>query len=218
VNSSDLLDLFRSEMADMATPPLWTDVEVFGYMNDAQKMHCRRTEGISDATTVAVSRIEVLPNTDWVTLHAAILKIRSALRTDTGRPIEIVNQEDMLKRGWYFDGRTGPISALVIGAQAHKARVYPKSNETVSVDLNVFRLPLVNITDAGDQEFEVDEEHHRHLLLWCKHLAYSKQDAETIDKIKSAEFKAAAEAYWAQVKEEERRKRFKVRVVQYGGI
>ena len=94
----------------------------------------------------------------------------------------------MVLRRWYFDGVTSTVKALVIGQEAHKACVFPKSNETISIYLSVFRLPLVAITDAGDQAFEVDEEHHRHLMLWMKHLAYSKQDAETFDRTKAEEF------------------------------
>lgn len=218
MNSSELLDLFRSEMSDKVEPYLWSDEEIFGYEDDAQKMLCRKTDGIADASTAAVTQIAVVADTDWVALHASIKRVRSVIRTDTGRPVEVINRDDMPKRGWYFDGRTGPVKALVIGSEAHKARVYPKSNEAITLQLEVFRLPLVRITDDGDQEFEVDEEHHRHLMLWMKHLAYSKQDAETFDRTKAAEFEQRFYAYCAQVQQEERRKAYKPGNVAYGGI
>lgn len=218
MNSSELLDLFRSEMSDKVEPFLWSDEDVFGYENDAQVMHCRKTDGIADATTLAVTAIAVTPSTDWVDLHPKIIRIRSATRSDTGRDIDIINRDDMPLRRWYFDGALGSVKALVIGMQANKARVFPKSNETVTVNLTVFRLPLVPISDAGDQEFEIEEQHHRHLLLWMKHLAYLKQDAETYDRTRAEEFEQKALAYWAKVKEEDRRKAFKVRTVAYGGI
>ena len=217
-NSSDLLSLFRSEMSDQATPYLWSDEEVFGYENDAQRMFCRETEGIADATTTAVVDVAVIPGTTWVDLHPSIKQLREVFRSDTGRPIEVINREDMAPRRWYFDGTTGNVKALVIGMEDNKARVYPNSNETVTLNLSVFRLPLVDITDLGDQAFEIDDTHVRHLLLWMKHLAYSKQDAETFDRMKAAEFEAKATLYHAKVKEEQRRKRHKVRSVMYGGI
>lgn len=219
MNSSELLSLFRQEMNDNVAPYLWSDEEVFSFEDDAQKMFCRKTDGISDATTPAVVSLAVTPGTTWVNLHPAVLKIRGCVRIDTGRPVEVINREDMAPRGWYFDGTTtGPVKALVVGEEAHKARVYPKSNETVGIELLTFRLPLTEITTEGDEAFEVDAEHHRHLLLWMKHLAYSKQDAEAYDKTKAAEFEAKFIGYCEQVKEEERRKRHKVRVVMYGGI
>lgn len=217
MNSTALLALFRSDMSDVQTPYLWSDSDVYGYADDAQLMFCRKTDGISDATTSAVVNLSVAPATDWVTLHSAITRIRWAVRSDTGRAVEVINQDDMPARRWYFDGTAGAIKALVIGAEAHKARVYPTSNETVTVKLAVFRLPLTSITAAG-QSFEIDAEHHRHLLLWMKHLAYMKQDAETFDRVKAEEFRDKALDYFAQVKAEERRKNFKVRTVVYGGI
>ena len=217
MNSSELLSLFRAEMDDLVEAYLWADEEILGYIDDAQKMFCRKTDGISDATTPEVTRIAVTSGTDWVDLHPSILKIRAVDRADTGRPLELINTEDMPRRGWYFDGRPGYIKALVVGAQAHKARVWPLAGEDVGVNLTVFRLPLARITDF-DQALEVDEEHHRHLLLWCKHLAYSKQDAETFDKTKAAEFESRFGMYCMQVRDEERRKRHKTRVVVYGGL
>lgn len=204
-------------MSDLAEPYLWSNTDVYGYLDDAQKMHCRQTDGIQDATTADVVDIEVDDTTDWVTLHPTIRRIRSARRLDTGRPIEIINDEDMLTRGWFFDGRRTSVRALVIGAEEGKARVYPASNETFVIKLNVFRMPLTSITDE-DQDFEIAEEHHRHLLLWARHLAYLKQDAETFDRLKADEYEGKARAYWARVKLEEQRKAFKPRTVAYGGI
>jgi hypothetical protein len=218
MTSSDLLTLFRSEMSDTAAPYLWSDEDVFGYMDDAQTMYCRKTDGILDASTDAVTKIAVVPGSDRIALHAKIKRIRALTREDTGRDLDVINRDDMVQRRWYFDGTVGEVKALVIGQEAHKARVYPTSNETVNLRLEVLRLPLLAITTDGDQAFEIDAEHHRHLLLWMKHLAYMKQDAETFDRTKAMEFEGKALAYFAQVKEEERRKAFKVRTVAYGGI
>lgn len=218
MNSTDLLVLFRSEMSDEAEPYLWADEDIFGYMDDAQKMHCRKTDGILDASTDAVTELEIVPGSDRIALHPSILRIRAVSREDTGRDLDIINRDDMAQRRWYFDGTTGPVKALVIGIEAHKARVFPKSSETVTLRLEVLRLPLVAINTDGDQAFEVDEEHHRHLMYWMKHLAYLKQDSETFDRTKAAEFEVKALDYYEQVKKEERRKAFKVRTVAYGGI
>lgn len=218
MNSSELLDLFRDEAEDQAEPYLWPDERVFSYIEDAQTMFCRKTDGISDATTPAVTTVAIAVDTDWVDLHPSILKIRSVTRTDTGREIEVLNHEDLPGRGWRFDGRTGPVKALVIGIEENKARVFPTSSEVVDLNLVVFRLPLVPITDAGDQEFEIPERHHRHLLKWVKHLAYSKQDAETFDKKKALDFKMEFLSYCEEVMVENRRKRHKNRAVVYGGI
>jgi hypothetical protein len=288
MNSSELLDLFRKEMSDSAEPYLWSDEEIFNFEDDAQAMFCRKTDGIRDSTTAAVTKLALTPGTSVLAIHATIKRIRNARRGDTGRPLEIINADDMPKRGWYFDGTAGEPKALILGMDEDSARVWPVPNTAsqfiyattaevaldastvpltsvdglyvgqlvrgtgiaasttissitdldivlstpttaiiadatsltfdLTVDLSVFRLPLASITDVGDQTFEVPAEHHRHLMLWMKHLAYSKQDAEAFNRTKAEEFEKRFYAYCAQVQEEERRKAFKVRTVAYGGI
>lgn len=216
MTSGELLKLFRSEMSDDVAPYLWSNSDVYGYIDDAQKMFCRKTDGIPDATTPAVIQVSVAPNTIWVDTHPSIRKYRAATRQDTGRPVEIINQEDMPGRGMFYDGKTGPVSAFVIGEEGDKARVYPKSSETMVIELLVFRLPLVSITE--DQDFEISEPHHRHLLLWIKSLAYLKQDAETFNKSLGKEFEDKFYAYCDAATLEARKQKHKTRVVQYGGV
>lgn len=216
MTSEELLDLFRSEMDDQEETYLWADTEVYGYIDDAQNMFCRLTDGIADATSSDVVDIDVPIATDWVDLNPAILKIRGATRTSDGRPLEVVNYEDMDARGLRFDGRTGPIEFLIVGEEEDKARVYPIASVADAIKLLTFRRPLITID--SDMPLEIGSQHHRHLLLWVKHLAYLKQDAETFNRSKSNEFEARFQSYCDQVKEEQRKKRHKVRVVAYGGL
>jgi hypothetical protein len=218
MNSTELLDLMRLEIADTAVPQLWSDAEIYGYLDDAQKMFCRNTEGISDGSTAAVVEVAVAPATDWVSLHPSILTVRTVARGDNGREVDLLSPEDMAKRGLLFDGLPGQIRRLVLGIEENKARVHPVSSETVTLKLMVYRLPLVDITEDGDQEFEISSQHHRHLLLWAKSLAYAKNDADTYDKNKSERYSSAFDTYCAKVKQEQSRKRHKPRAVAYGGI
>lgn len=216
MTAGEVLALFRSEMNDLNTPYLWSDMELYRYIDDAQRMFCRKTDGIGDATTTAVTDIAVTPGTTWVSLHPSIKMIRSARRTDTGRPIEVVNEQDMPSRDWYWDGKTGSVRGLVIGEEKDKAQVYPESAETVTVRLLVYRHPLEAI--EGDADFEIGEKHHVHLLHWIKRCAYMKQDAETYDKSKSEEFEGKFLKYCEESKLEDRREKHKTRIVRYGGI
>ena len=217
MNSTELLTTFRSEMSDGAAPYLWSDSEAYAYFDDAQNTFCRLTNGLSDARTAAVTQVAVVPSTQWYNTHTAILKVRTAQRGDTGRDVELVNAEHMSQFGIVFDGRTGPLKYLVVGLEAHAVRAWPVPNETVTVNLSVFRLPLTSITAAA-QAFELDAQHHRHLLLWAKHLAYDKQDAETFDRRKSDDFAARFRAYCDDAKKEQDRARRVVGTVAYGGI
>lgn len=219
---SALLVAFREEMADKAQPYLWSDEFLIGAIDDAQKQFARKTDGIPDSTTPAVVDLVVTPDilsglyTDVVPLDPRILKIRSARRGDNGREIEVLNEEDMPGRGMYFDGRANRVQAMITGMDENSVRVWPFPNENVTIKLSVFRLPMVTITD--DEPLEIPSQHHRALLLWMKHRAYSVHDAETFDKTKAADFELAFDTYCTAAKNEQRRLRHKPRTVAYGGI
>lgn len=210
---------FRSEVDDLVEPYLWSDELVLGYIGEAEVEFCRKTDGIADASTVPVTRITLVANTEWYALHASILKIRSAYRIDTGAPVTVLNAEDMPSRGMRWDGRAGQLSALVIGIEDRKVRTWPVPNETPTIQLSVFRTPVTPVSvdnDAGP--FEVEAKHHASLLHWVKHLAYSKQDAETFDRTKAQEFERKFEAYCFDQKLEQRKLRHKPRAIAYGGL
>lgn len=223
MKSDALHALFRVEMNDVAEPYLWSDDFIYGAMDDAHKQFARKTDGIPDSSTAEVVEIPILADgltglyaADFA-LHPAILKIRSARRKDNGLPVGVVNLEDMAPNGMYFDGVPGRLKTIITGMDENKVRVWPAPDADVTVALSVFRLPLTAITEA-DQDFEIAEQHHRHLLMWMKHLAYGVQDAETFDRTKSEEFKRRFEAYCFDAMKEQARARHKPRSVAYGGI
>lgn len=214
---SELLEQFRLDVADVATPYLWEDAEFFRYADEAQKQFTRLTDGIPESTSAPVTEIAVTAGNDTYALSPLVLKVRAARTLSDGRPLEVLNLEDMVTRGNYFDGRTGTVKVVVTGMDVDTVRVWPMPSEDMTVKLSVFRMPLVDITDVS-VAFEIAPHHHLNLLDWVKHRAYRKQDAEAFDKQKSDEFKTAFETYCTKVKAEQARARHKPRAVAYGGI
>ncbi len=218
MNSTELVELFRQENSDVAEPYLWSDLQLYRYLNEAQEMFCRETFGIEDASTPDICRLAVEPGTDWYTLSKKILKVRGATRADTGRSIRLLNAEKAPQEGVLFDGRPGPLNALVQGLEKSKLRAWPLPNETVTVELMVFRLPLEVIDDTGDQELEIDDQHHMPLLHWMQHRAYSNNDAEVFDPRRAKAGEDAFMAYCRRAKDEQSRATRSTGVVAYGGI
>lgn len=216
MTSGDLLELFRVEMADVAEPYLWKDEFIFDAINDAQKQFARNTDGIPDSTTPEVVELYAFAGEDTYAIHPSILKFRSVRRADTGKPVSVENQEDMPTKGMYFDGRPGTVKAIITGMDEAVIRVWPIPMEDVLLKFSVFRLPLVEVVD--DQALEIPTQHHRHLLLWVKHLAYSVQDAETFDRTKARQFADDFSTYCFKTKTEQARARHKPRSVAYGGL
>lgn len=226
MNSTELKDLFRRDVIDLEVPPLWSDEEVFTYMNDAYVMFVRLTGGVADFTS-AVTELDVVEGEPLATLHPSILRVMSAKRRSDDREIEILNSTDIGRmttsdygqlKPLLMSTQRGPVTKLVIGMQRGVGRwiFVPDANDTV--DLLVYRLPLERITGEGQEFVDVEEIHHFHLLKWMKSLAYRKQDAETFDRARAAENEALFLAYCQQVKAEWERYKHKNRVVAYGGI
>ena len=212
MDTTELLTLFRAEVRDQEQPYLFADETVYAYINAAQAEFCRLTEGIEDGRSI---KLNVVPDVEWYPLSKRILKLRKAYLTSTGRPVDIVNQERAEQGGICFDGRPGPLKALVAGIEKGMLRAWPLPNEAAEVALDVFRLPKP--VGEGDS-LEIDEQHHIYLLHWVKHLAYSVHDAETFDRRRAEEYEAKFRAYCTRAREEQTRARRQVGSTQYGGL
>lgn len=229
---SDLYDLFRSDLDDEAKPFLWTDVEVFLYMDDAYKQFVKHIGGISDETS-ALTLVQIVAGQSYAVVSPRILKFELATLVSTQDQLKIINKQDMnnivycdygITRSVSSD-RPGRITHVVVGvertARGGKVKWVQQPIVNDSVQLAVKRLPLDDITgDEPDFDFyEIQEHHHQHLLAWMKHRAYGKQDAETFDKSRRDEYRQEFISYCTEaVQEAERYTSKPTRVVAYGGI
>lgn len=212
MTTTELLAMFRAEVDDNVVPYLAADSLVYSYIDDAQKLFCRWTEGIEDGRSY---KVNIAIGKEWYDTDPAILKIRKATNTVTGRRMELINQEKTDALGIWFDGRTGPARVLVLGIEKHAVRVWPIPTAAITVALDTFRLP--DTVAAGD-DLEIDEQHHSRLLLWAKHRFYNIQDSQIRDDKKSAEYEERFHVYCAQAKVEQERARRVVGTVNYGGV
>ena len=211
MDSTELRDVFRSEMFDLEEPYLVSDSLVYTYLDDAQKMFCRLTEGIEDGRKFT---IPVLVGVEWYPLSKSILKIRRVADLATGRPVDAISAELADQRGVVFDGRSGPLRAVVTGAQKGQVRVWPVPSLPAALTLEVFRLPAK--VEEGDS-FEIDEQHHLALVMWAKHKAYGIHDSELYDATKSADYERQFRSYCAAARVEQNRARHSAGNVMYGG-
>lgn len=229
---TDLFDLFRQEVVDEADPPLWTDDEVWDFMDDAQKTFCRKAWGISDARS-ALTELTILEGDDWAEISDRILKIRHARRTSDGRDVKVMSFEQLQNAAASEDdyGRvtaitiddttTGLTTHLITGMDQSAVRLYPIASEADTIRLVVDRLSATITGDAVDvdgYQLEIPEQHHRALLHWMKHRAYSKHDAETFDKGRAIEFEDRFLRYCASAKAERERLEQPNGPIRYGGL
>lgn len=226
MNTSELYDAFRQDVVDLAKPYLWSDDEVFRYMNDAYVMFVRLTGGVADFTS-DICAVDVTTGEATSTISPAIMRIMSATRRSDNKPVAVINSTDMNKlrssdygqaKALVMDNRTGNVNYMVQGLQPNTVRwiMIPEVDDIV--DLHVYRKPLSRITGSEQELTDVNEDHHIHLMDWMKHLAYKKPDSDTYNPNASATGKADFEAYCAMVKAEWERYKAKPREVSYGGL
>lgn len=227
-----LKELFRTDSRDEAQPYLWSDAEIYSYMDDAQKMFCRKGGGIADSITPAITQIAVVAGSTQGNYDPRILKLRDLRRASDGQNVEIINFEDLghaprgtddyghfapAGGGPKFSTRLGPVRAVVIGMDASAMRFIDVPEADDMLLAIVYRMPLEDVTEST-LAFEIDTQHHLHLMGWMKHLAHKKQDAETYDRGRSLEFRDEFLAYCDQAKAEREQREHKYRSVTYGGL
>ncbi len=226
MNSTELLEAFRLDTVDTADPPLWSDPEIYRYLNDAYFQFVRITGGVADFTSEACE-VGITAGEDTSLLHPSIMRVMSAKRRSDNREIEVVNITDLhahyrsdygVRVKQFLDDTPGPVRMMVLGMQRDLVRWVQVPEFDDAVDMVVYRLPLAPITGAGQTLDGIEEMHHLHLLDWMKHLAYKKQDAETFSPKDSERSGQAFLAYCDQVRAEWERYKHKTRVVAYGGI
>lgn len=218
MNTEEVVSLFRKDMADETTPPLWSDDEVFGYLDEAQRTLVREMGGIKDSTS-SLSRCTIAVNQKTIKFTDTVLKLVRAIKVSDGTELDIINVNDMQRLGLKFDNVPGTLRYIVTGMDDEQAFLLPIPAEADTLQLVIERLPKDVIEpDKAPQELEVSLKHHRPLLDGMKALAYEKQDAETFDKRKAEEFAGKFARYCAKAKAERARKEHKPRTVAYGGM
>lgn len=216
MDSLGLLAAFRNDVDDNAAPYLWSDASIAAYADDAQKMFCRLTNGISDSTSEVCS-IDIEAGEAWANLDKRILKVRRMQRESDARTIVVVNFEDLDECGIRLNDSRGQVNRVILGMEENKVRWHQVPAVADVALLTVYRLPLRTITVAKSM-LEIAEQHHLHLLLWMKSLAYGKQDSDVYDPRAAERNEFKFRDYCKAVKAEQDRARSKVRIVQYGGI
>lgn len=230
----DLLIQVRGELNDSSEPYLWSDAEIFGYIDAAQREFTRRTHGILDSSS-PMCVIDVQADEPLVNYDPRILRIKQArLKNDPAQPtrsqwLTLINPEDLelgvphayKDYGWHYGSsfdfdRKGASKYLLVGSDENQARLFDIPTDGGTLYLTVERMPLNPIKDCNSK-FEIASHHIRYLAHFVRHLAYLKQDAETFDRQRSQDGQNLFDAYCDEAKREQERRLHKYRTVQYGG-
>lgn len=193
MNVADFIAAFRGELVDNNEPQFWSDEEIVAYLNEAVQEACERAFLIEDRATPAVCAITVQPGVDTYSLHASVFQIKRL--TFQGRPLEETSVEALDEGSPGWETRQGQPRGFIFeqtsGVQAARVRLVPTPNQAGTIALTVYRGTLKPLNSGQDTaKPEIHERYHARLKDWIYCCAYLKQDVETLDKSRAAEFEA----------------------------
>jgi len=230
ITPSELLERFRIEMDDAFTEgvdtPLWTDIEVFDYMDETQKEFARRTNYFS----VVDTGIVVTADDPYISLPISkYTEIRKLRLEGDGRTLRIRNYSEVegtdLEDDYgvtfisgHWEDLTGAPSIVITDLVSDKGRLVPIPVVDDTVEVTGYGLPLKNITESSSK-FEVTEDHYvRKFTYWMRKLAYEKHDSQAYDPRIASSMEQKWNTFVDETKEYIKKVRRRPGTVRYGGL
>ena len=190
MNLGELIDDFRQDEMDDATPPLNSDQKLTRLFNEADEEAAIRSNLLRKTID-----FDLVPGDFEIDLPPEIIEIRAARIVEGGQTYHLEPtdryEQDRLYRDWR-DTTTRPTSFI----HDDKSLTLNRIVETTSVlYLECYRLPEKKMADYSDEP-EIAAVHHRKLSGWVRFRVYSTPDADYGDKTKAAQGLADFEDYF----------------------
>lgn len=201
MNLEQLIGQFRIDADDLvADPPLWKDEWIAAWLTEAHAEAAIRGRLLFEASDPAICEIAVTAGTATYPLHKSLYELEhlrfKATGATTSDRVHLKTREelDRIRPGWRDRTDSRPCFAI-----QDDTRITLVDRPSVAGTLYVegYRLPLRALANDNDKP-EINEAHHRHLVHWALHRAFSKPDADTFDPGRAATAEAAFTGYFGQ--------------------
>ena len=198
MNLEQLIEQFRIDADDLQDPPLWEPEWVAAWLTEAQAEAAVRGRLLFEAADPAICEIAVTAGVATYPLHKSLYELEhlrfKASGATTSDRVHLKTREelDRIRPGWRDRTDSRPCFAI-----QDDTRITLVDRPSVDGTLFVegYRLPLKALANDNDKP-EINEAHHRHLVHWALHRAFSKPDADAQDKTRAATEEAAFTAYF----------------------
>ena len=199
MNLEQLRQQFRIDADDLEQPYLWEDEWIAAWLTEAQDEAAIRGRLLMDDYTPALTQIPVTAGVSSYALHPKLYEIaviEFVPATGYVQPVYLTSREklDRDRNGWRNEPAGIPRSAIQTD---NRIRLVPVPSVNGTLRLEAYRLPLKALVNDNDKP-EIHEAHHRHLVHWALHRAFSKPDSEAIDKDRAALAEAAFTDYFGR--------------------
>jgi hypothetical protein len=224
MTAGELIEIFRSEMRGYSLEVLRDD-ELLRYLDESYRMFVRLSGGIPDSNS-DVTTVQIVAGEPYATLDSSILRILRAELSSDGEQITVINQTDLPKLNSRDYGAfnqltlktTGKVRYMLIGSKPNTVRWLGIPTVDDSVDLTVYRLPLVTVDSIEHQLDEIDDQNHLALVDRLKFHVFKRPGTSFFNLQLAQAFDGAFRTACQLANAEQDRYKFKPRTVGYGGI
>ena len=197
MNLEQLTAQFRVDADDLTEPYFWNAEWIATWLTEAQSEAAIRNRLLYEASNPAVCQIAVAANAATHDLHKSLFELvhlRFQATGDTTSSVLSIKAREELDRirpGWRDETGT-PRHAV---QDDTRITLVPRPELAGTLHIEGYRVPLKALENDTDKP-ELHEAHHRHLVHWALHRAFSKPDSETIDPQRAATAEAAFTRYF----------------------
>jgi hypothetical protein len=174
---------FRSDAQDTVLPYLFADERIDELLNDAHEEAAIRGRLLHADANPAVCEIVTAAGVRVYPLHPRLYElicIRYRPDGDTrSTKINLTSREelDRTRPDWRDEPNGAPRYAM---QDDTSIVVWPTPDRAGKLLLEGYRLPMRALANDGDKP-EINAAHHKFLVYWALHMAFSTPDSETID-------------------------------------
>ena len=197
MNLEQLIQQFRVDADDLTEPHFWDAEWIATWLTEAQAEAAIRGRLLYEASNPDVCQIAVAANGATYGLHKSLFELvhlrfqATGATTSSVLSIKAREELDRIRPGWRDETGT-PRHAI---QDDTRITLVPRPELAGTLHVEGYRVPLKALANDTDKP-EIHEAHHRHLVHWALHRAFSKPDSETIDPQRAATAEAAFTRYF----------------------
>jgi hypothetical protein len=183
----ELIREFRVLTQDGVEPYLFDTAWITRWLSEAEIEAAVRGRLLHESSNPSICEIDVSPGTSSYPLHESLYEIDHLGFREQGSsercPVRLTSTEELDRTVIDWRDCTGRVRYAI--QTDTSIRLVPTPERAGTLYLEGYRLPITGIDAVGKPE--IHPAHHRHLLDWALHRAYSLPDSETINLGKAAE-------------------------------
>ena len=197
MNLEQLIQQFRVDADDLTEPHFWDAEWIAAWLTEAQAEAAIRKRLLYEASNPSVCQIAVAANAATHDLHKSLFELvhlrfqATGAATSSVLSIKAREELDRIRPGWRDETGT-PRHAI---QDDTRITLVPRPELAGTLHIEGYRVPLKALENDTDKP-EIHEAHHRHLVHWALHRAFTKPDSETIDPTRAATAEAAFTRYF----------------------